>query len=63
MDAAYVTYLSSVTWEDVEAIKKAADELRKSDPKIKREFRIRIGPYDENGSVAEEYKFLFKGTR
>lgn len=43
MDAAYGTYLSSVTWEDVEAIKRAADELRNSDPETKRKFWTRVG--------------------
>ena len=62
MNEKWGTYLSSVTWEDVEWFKEQMDKLGKADAETKKAFWIRVGLYDENGNVAEPYKGLFEET-
>ena len=57
----YGTYLSSITEEDVKAIKDEAKRLQ-SDDKARKEFFIRVGLYNKDGSVAEPFKHLFEET-
>jgi len=57
----YGTFLSSITQEDVERIRKEAERLR-TDDKARKELFIRIGVYDKDGNIAEPFRHLFEAS-
>jgi len=63
MEPTYGTYLSSITEEDVRRVKEGFEKLSKADEKTQKEFfdRIytRLGVYDKDGNITEEYRNLF----
>jgi len=60
MEPKYGTYFSSFTYEDVRKVKEGFERLAKADEKTQREFYTRVGLYDENGNIVEEYRDLFE---
>jgi len=56
----YGTFLSSITQEDVERIREYSKKLQ-ADDKARKEFFIRVGLYNEDGSIAEPFRHLFEG--
>jgi len=65
MEPRYGTYFSSFTYEDVRKVREGFERLANADEKTRKEFydRVyaRVGVYDENGNIAEEYRDLFPG--
>jgi hypothetical protein len=55
----YGTYLSSITEEDVKRIREYSKKLQ-ADDKARKEFFIRVGLYNKDGSVAEPFRHLFE---
>jgi len=61
MGKMYGTFLSSMTEEDLERIREYSKKLQ-ADDKARKEFFIRVGLYNEDGSVAEPFRHLFEGS-
>ncbi|MDR0334537.1 MAG: hypothetical protein LBH69_01460 [Methanomassiliicoccaceae archaeon] len=65
MEPRYGTFLSSITDEDVRKVKEGFKKLA-ADEKARKEFydRVytRLGVYDKDGNITEEYRDLFEET-